>query len=306
MELDRVADAVGYEGILARNVDLDETAAELPRDPCAQRLVQGVLFVAETAADVRLDDADVAPRLADRLADGTAYDVRDLRGGDDRHPVSLRIGVADKVFDVTVLHRLGGVPLVDTDETGLLFGLLIIAGTGRGVIQEIPGEILLDLRRTFLQRLERVENEGQLFVFDFDEPGSLRGRDLVLRDDGAHVVTVIADVLVQQLSVRGILVGRIGRPRMACGRETDIGDVKGREDPDDSRNFFRLVDIDLAYETVRDSRADDPDDQRIFAAEVVRILCAPGHLVECIDSRDALSNVCHVRCPLSFLGDFAL
>ena len=61
---DGVADAVGDEGFLTRAVELDKTAADLRAAPGAQRLIQRVLLVAEAAADVRLDDADIAPRTA--------------------------------------------------------------------------------------------------------------------------------------------------------------------------------------------------------------------------------------------------
>ena len=54
---DGVADAVGDEGLLARAVEADAAASDLRAAPCAQRLIQAVLLVAEAAADIRLDDA---------------------------------------------------------------------------------------------------------------------------------------------------------------------------------------------------------------------------------------------------------
>ena len=77
MRADGMADAVGDEGFLTRAVELDKTASDLRAAPGAQRLIQRVLLVAEAAADVWLDDADIAPRTAQGLSDDAAYDVRD-------------------------------------------------------------------------------------------------------------------------------------------------------------------------------------------------------------------------------------
>ena len=58
---DGVAHAVADERLLARAVELDEAAAHDGGEVGAQRLIQRVLLVAEAAADIRLDDAYLAP-----------------------------------------------------------------------------------------------------------------------------------------------------------------------------------------------------------------------------------------------------
>ena len=55
----------------------------------------------------------------------------------------------------------------------------------------------MQLGRAGLHGLLHVEHERQLLVFDLDGAHSLHGRDLVLGDDGADIVAVIAHVPVQ-------------------------------------------------------------------------------------------------------------
>lgn len=62
MEPDGVTDAVGDEGLLPGAVDPDAAAVDLRGAPGAQRLVQGVLLIAEAAADIGLDDLNIRPR----------------------------------------------------------------------------------------------------------------------------------------------------------------------------------------------------------------------------------------------------
>ena len=79
MDAHRMADSVGYKCLLARADNPDTPAADLCAAPCAERLIEGVLLVAEAAADVRLDNSDVTPRSAECLTDNAADDVGDLR-----------------------------------------------------------------------------------------------------------------------------------------------------------------------------------------------------------------------------------
>ena len=53
-------------------------SAALDRQPCVERLIQDVLLVAESAADVGLDHTDLAHRPAKGLGDHAAHDMRDL------------------------------------------------------------------------------------------------------------------------------------------------------------------------------------------------------------------------------------
>src|SRR5699024_7704324 len=116
---DGVADAVGDEGLLAAAVQLHQPAAHLGAEPGAQGLVEGVLLVAEAAADVGLDDAHLAPGDSQRLADHAADDVGNLGGGGDDDAACLHLGKADVIFNVAVLNGGGVVPALYLDKSWL-------------------------------------------------------------------------------------------------------------------------------------------------------------------------------------------
>ena len=198
VELDGVTDPIADEGVLPGDVDLHQPTAQLPADPGAEGLVQGVLLVAEAAADVGFDDADGAPGHPDGLAHRAAHDMGDLGGGHHHGLARLLIGVADKVFDVAMLHRGRSVPLVDTDEALLFPGFLIVAVADGGVLQDVVGEGIVELGLAILHGLDGVQHEGQRLVFHLHKPGGLSAGHLVFRHHRRHVVAVVANVLVQQ------------------------------------------------------------------------------------------------------------
>ena len=81
MEPDGMADAVGNEGLLPGAVDPDAAAVDLRGAPGAKGLIQGVLLVAEAAADIGLDDLEHPPTGdAQGLPHDPADDMGDLRG----------------------------------------------------------------------------------------------------------------------------------------------------------------------------------------------------------------------------------
>ena len=134
VDADGVADAVGDEGLFAGAVELDGAAIDLLAAPGAQRLIKGILLVAEAAADVRLDDADVRPRAAQRLPDDAADDVRDLRGAGQDETAVFAVAEAAVIFDVAVLHGGRIVPALHLDQARLFDCLLIVAGDGLRMI----------------------------------------------------------------------------------------------------------------------------------------------------------------------------
>ena len=284
MRADGVADTVGDEGLLARAVELDTAAAHLRAAPGAQRLIQRVLLVAEAAADVRLDDADVAPRAADGLTDDAADDVRDLRGAGHDQTAVLLVAEAAVVLDVAVLDRRRLVPALDLNKAGLLDGFRVVACGGGRVLEDVVGELLVQLGRAGLHGLLHVEHERQLLVFDLDGAHGLHGRDLVLRDDGTDVVAVVAHVPVEQVPVGDVLVRRIHRPRVTGGRERDVGHVEAGQDLHDAGDLLRLADVDRLDEAVRDGRVLDPDEQRILRGQIIIVFCPAGRLVEGVDA----------------------
>ena len=157
---DRVPRAVADEGLLPRHVQLHQVPARLQAQPGAQRLVQYVLLVAETAADVGLDDPDPAPVHAQRLSDDAPDDVGDLGGGHDVDLVPLHVGIADEVFDVAVLHHRRLVPALDLFKPRLADGLPVVADPDLRVLQDVVGIVPMQLGRAVLHGLLHVQHEG--------------------------------------------------------------------------------------------------------------------------------------------------
>ena len=290
---DGVADAVGDEGLLARAVEADAAASDLRAAPCAQRLIQAVLLVAEAAADVRLDDADIAPWAAKRLSDDTAHNVRDLRGAGHDQTTVFFIAEAAVVLDVAVLHGGGVIPALGLDEARLLNCLGIIAdGHGR-VLENVVGEALMQLRRAVLHGLLCIQHERQLLIFHLDGANGLHRRDLIFRDDRAHIVAVVAHMPVQQIAVGDVLMSGIHRPRVARRRERDIRNVEAGEDLHHTLDLFRLAQIDRFHEAVRNCRVLDAHIQRIRRHQILIIFCSAGRLVKGVHTDFAVSYDAH-------------
>ena len=112
------------------------------------------------------------------------------------------------VFNVAVLHGGGVVPALDLDEAGLFDRLLIIALADIGMLQDIPREIFVDAGRVGLHGLLHVEHERQFLVFDLNGAYGLHSRNLILGDNSAHIIAIIAHMLVQQVPVGNILMRR--------------------------------------------------------------------------------------------------
>ena len=89
---------------------------------------------------------------------------------------------------------------------GVASYLVLTSGAAR---TDISRAILVDLRSARLHRLLCIQHEGQLLIFNFQRTHALHRRDLVFRDDHSHLVAPIADVAVEKISVRRILMGGI-------------------------------------------------------------------------------------------------
>jgi len=289
-DLDRVPDAVRHERLLARDVEFDRPAADLRAHPGAQRLVQHVLLVTEAAADVGLDDLDLAPADAERLPDDAAHDVRDLRRGGHRQPVALGGAEHHVVLDVAVLHGPGVVGALDLRQAGLGDGLLVVADRQPGVRQHVARVALLDLRRAGRQRLRGAEDERQFLIGRLERGHPGPGRQVGLGDDDGDLVAVVAHVPVEQQPVGHVLVAGVGRPRMACGREDPVGHVEARQDPDHARDLEGAGRVDRRHVPVRDRRVHDADDQGVGGTQVVGVPGPAQYLVPRVLAFHALAH----------------
>ena len=226
MGADGVAHTVGDEGFLPGAFEFDRAAPHLGGAPGGQWLIQGILLVAEAAADVGLDDPDSAPGQTQRLPADTADDVGNLGGGNDNDPAVFLIGVAAVVFNVAVLHGGGVVPAFDFDEARLLNGLLVITLAAVRMHDDVAGAFLVNGRQGRVHCLLHIQHHGQRVIINFHQPDCLIGGNFVFRNHHGHIVAVVADVAVEQLAVSGVLMVGIGGPGMAGRGELNIGNVK--------------------------------------------------------------------------------
>ena len=254
VESDGVAHTVGDEGLLTGAVDPDAVAVDLRGAPSAQGLIQGVLLVAEAAADIGLHHPDIAPRAAQRLSHDTADDMGDLGGGHHRDAAVLLIGEAAVVFDVAVLHRGRLVPALHLDEARLLNGGLIVARLHIGVLEDVVGVCLVELGRAGLHGLLHIQHEGQFLVFHLQRPDALHGGHLVFCDDHRHVVAIVAHVPVQQVAVRHILMAGVHGPRVARRGERMLRHVETGQHLHHAGNLLRRRGVHRLDEAVGDSR----------------------------------------------------
>ena len=293
MESDRVTHTVGDEGLFTRAVDTDTASADLRRAPRAERLIQCVLLIAESASDIRFDDTDIAPRSAQCLTDDTPYDMGDLCGCDHDDTAILFISEAAVVLDMAVLDGRGLIPAFDLDEACFLYRALIITDTGHRMLQDIVRELFVQLRRAVLHRFLSVQHKGKLLILYREGAHALYGGDFVIGDDDGNVVAPVADVGVQQLSVRDVLMPRVHRPRVSRGGEGDVRHVKAGQHFDDPGDLHRSGGVDRLDDRVRLLGVLDTRVKRVFRHTVLIVFGPAGRLIVAVYSGFASSDFIH-------------
>ena len=215
----------------------------MPGDPGGQRLIQRILLIAETAADIRLDNAYFPPRHAQRLPHRPPDDVRYLRRGHHHSPVAFAVCICNEVLNMAMLDDRRFIPFVHTDEPRLLDGFVIVADIDGRMLEYVVRVFLVYQRYAVLHRLLRIKNKRQFVIFHPDSAGSLRGSHLVLRHNRGDVVAIIAHMTVEQPAVRYILMPGIGRPGVPRSGKLDIRHIKAREYSHDAGYLFRFGNI---------------------------------------------------------------
>ena len=297
VEPDGVAHPVGDEGFLPGAIDADAAALDLGGAPGAQRLVQGVLLVAEAAADIGLYHPDVAPGAAQGLAHHPADDVGNLGGGHHGDAAVFLIGEAPVILNVAVLHRGGVVPALYLDEARLPDGGLIVALLHVGVLEDVVGKGLVELGRTGLHGLLGVQHQGKLLILHLQSPDALHGGHLVFRDDHGHVVAVVADVPVQKMPVRHVLVSRVHGPGVTGGGEGMLRHVEAGQDLYHAGDRLRSGLIHRLHEAVGNGGVLDAHIQRVPGHQILVIFGASGGLVKSVHPDLPFSNLSHEWCP---------
>ena len=197
------------------------------------------------------------------------------------------------VLNVAVLHGGGVVPALDLDEPRLLDGLRIVALPDVGVLQDVAGVLLMELRGVRLHGLLHIQHEGQLLILHLQRPDALRGGHLVLRDDHRHIVPIVADVPVQKMAVRHVLVSRVHGPGVARRGEGMLRHVEAGQDPDHAGNGLRPALVHVLHEAVGDGGVLDADIERVGGHPVFVVFGAAGGLVIGVHPDLALSYDTH-------------
>jgi hypothetical protein len=92
--------------------------------------------------------------------------VGNLGGGNHHNTACVLIGVTAVILNMTVLHGGGIVPALHADQTFLLTSCLIVAVPDGGMLQDISGIVVVDLRCTRLHGLLHIQHEGQFLILN--------------------------------------------------------------------------------------------------------------------------------------------
>ena len=285
------------EGLLPAGLQLDAAAARFHTQPGVQGLVEHFLFVAEAAADVRLDDPHPAPGDPQRLPHHPAHDVGDLSGGDHHDAPALPIGVGGGILNVAVLDLLGlvvpGKPVVG-GAVQHVPGAAEVRGRqgdlGHGVLQDIVRMLFVDGR--YAGRHGGLGREdGGIFLILYPDPFQRPpGGDLIHRHHGGDIVSIDAHPPVEQFPVGHVLVGRLHAPGVAGGGILDLRHVEAGEHLHHPGQRFGRRGVHAFDPSVGDGAVEDLGHQRIAGAEVVGILGAAGHLVHGVHPLDTSAD----------------
>ena len=107
INMEGVTGARGKETLFAAQLHFHRNTAEFQGQPGGHRLFQHVLFITETAADIRLNHPDMRPRHIQRLAYHTAHNVRIWVLDTTEILLSASCRVAGDAFHMAVLNHRG-------------------------------------------------------------------------------------------------------------------------------------------------------------------------------------------------------
>ena len=134
---------------------------------------------------------------------------------------------------------------------------------------DVVGVPVVDDRRTFLDRLERVEDGRQFLVLDANQPSGLFGGLLVDSDHAGHLV---ADITHLRLGQRVLVLG-LGHDAVH-----PVGDVVAGQDALDAGQRESRRGVDVEHDAVRDGRAHHAPPEHPGQGQVVGEQGLPAHL----------------------------
>ena len=170
--------------------------------------------------------------------------MRKLRGSHNHDPPLFHVGITDRIFNVAVLDSRRLIPALYFHKPRLFRRAFIVTVADRRMVEDIVRILFMQPRRSVLHRFVHVKHKRQFFVFNPDRTHSLRGRHLIFRDHGCHIIPVKSHVLHQQQTVCHILMRLFRGPWMSCRGIIVFWYVETGDDLYHSRNLFRLGCID--------------------------------------------------------------
>ena len=275
-----MADPVVDKGFLPGAVDFHQLTTQLGGQPGAQGLIEGVLLVAEAAADVGLDNPDLPPGEAQGLAADPADDVGDLGGGGDNDPPPLHVGGTDMVLNVAVLDGRGIIPALYLDEARLLAGGLVAAVPDLGVAQHVAGIVFVELGRIGSHGLLHVQHKGEFLIVYLHQPGGLGSGHLIPGHHNGDIVAVKAHMAGQQQPVGHILMVGVRGPGVPGGREIVLRHVETGENLDHAGDTFRLRRVNRFHQAMGHGGMDQAGGQGIPAAQVIGVFRTARRLIK--------------------------
>ena len=228
-----------------------------------------------------------------------------LRGGYYYNSPVFLIGIAAVVFNMAVLHGGGLVPALHPKQSRLPDGGSVIALPHIRVLEDIAGKPLVELRRVRLYGLLHIQHKGQLLIFHLQRPERLIGRHLVFRNDCGDIIAVIADMAVEQMPVRHILMSRVHGPRMTCRWKRKVRHIKAGQHLDHPVNGLRRRGVNGAHKAVGDLCVLHPQIQSPGGHPVLIILRAARYLIIGVHTAHRLADRCAHGASLLFRIDLS-
>ena len=202
--VDLVTPVVGDHHPLRTRLDPLHRAPELARRPSAADLLGvDIELGTETAPDLRSDHTDPVLADAEQYREEQTQEVRNLGGAPDGQPVAAILGQHPARLDRPTGHAMVDDATLD-DDVGLGEAGLEVAAAKRPVAHLVGPELLVDQRRSVLERLLRIGDHRERVVLDDDVLGRVDDRVAVIAD---HERDRIADVLDLALGQHPVIGG---------------------------------------------------------------------------------------------------